>query len=72
LKTKRKINLNNKLSLNNNLKYKTFISNIKYNKESNKINIYLIIFHLEKKRLSAICRLVISVISAINKRMAGE
>jgi len=50
LKIKREVNLNNKLSsdnelsLNSNLKYKTFISNIKYNKEFIKMAIYLIIF----------------------------
>jgi hypothetical protein len=50
LKIKREVNLNNKLSsgnelsLNSNLKYKTFISNIKYNKEFIKMTIYLIIF----------------------------
>ena len=50
MRIKREINLNNEssfineLSLNNDLKYKTFIFNIKYNEEFIKIIIYLIIF----------------------------
>ena len=51
---KEEINLNNKSSsdnkssLNNDLKYKTLIFNVEYNKESIKITIYLIIFKKSK------------------------
>jgi hypothetical protein len=43
----------NELNLNNDLEYKTLIFNIKYNKESIKIMIYLIIF----KKLKSISAL---------------